>query len=83
MCIRNLEGPFRSPNCSSYVGMTLSTVKVAASWGPNDSSSPGFVSQQLDVPHIINYEPFRGFIVPKFTTCDRTSDPFDHIMHFR
>ena len=29
-------------------------------------------------PHIINYEPFRGFM-----TYDRTSDQFDHIMHFR
>ncbi|RVW55115.1 hypothetical protein CK203_066976 [Vitis vinifera] len=34
-------------------------------------------------PHIINYEPSRGFIVPKFTTYDGTSDLFDHIMHFR
>ena len=34
-------------------------------------------------PHIINYEPSRGFIVPKFTTYDGTSDPFDHIMHYR
>ena len=34
-------------------------------------------------PHIINYEPSRGFIVPKFMTYNRTSDPFDHIMHFR
>lgn len=34
-------------------------------------------------PYIINYEPFRGFIMPKFTMYDRTSDPFDHIMHFR
>ena len=34
-------------------------------------------------PHIINYEPSKGFIVPKFTTYDETSDPFDHIMHFR
>ena len=33
--------------------------------------------------HIINYEPSRGFIVPKFMTYDGTSDPLDHIMHFR
>ncbi|KAL6350174.1 hypothetical protein AAG906_004114 [Vitis piasezkii] len=31
-------------------------------------------------PHIINYEPSRGFIVPNFTTYDGTSDPFDHII---
>ena len=34
-------------------------------------------------PHIINYELFRRFIVPKFTTYDETSNPFNHIMHFR
>ena len=34
-------------------------------------------------PHIINYESSKEFIVPKFTTYDRTSDLFDHIMHFR
>ena len=34
-------------------------------------------------PHVINYEPSRGFIVPKFMTYNGTSDPFDHIMHFR
>ena len=34
-------------------------------------------------PHIIKYEPPRGFVVPKFTMYNGTSDPFDHIMHFR
>ena len=34
-------------------------------------------------PHIINYKPSRRFMVPKFTTYDGTSDPFDHIMHYR
>ena len=34
-------------------------------------------------PYIINYEPPRGFMVLKFTTYDGTSDPFDHIMHYR
>ena len=34
-------------------------------------------------PYIINYEPPRGFMVPKFSTYDGTSDPFDHIMHYR
>lgn len=33
-------------------------------------------------PHIINYEPTRGYIVPKFMTYDRTSDLFDHIMDY-
>nr|CAN69448.1 hypothetical protein VITISV_007849 [Vitis vinifera] len=33
--------------------------------------------------HIIHYEPPRGFLVPKFSTYDGTSDPFNHIMHYR
>ncbi|XP_059597878.1 uncharacterized protein LOC132254885 [Vitis vinifera] len=33
--------------------------------------------------HIIHYDPPRGFIVPKFSTYDGSSDPFDHIMHYR
>ncbi|RVW59243.1 hypothetical protein CK203_101424 [Vitis vinifera] len=32
---------------------------------------------------IIKYEPPRGFIVPKFSTYDGSSNPFDHIMHYR
>lgn len=34
-------------------------------------------------PRIINYEPLRVFIVPKFFTYDGSSDPFYHIMHYR
>lgn len=51
---------------------------------------PSFVSRWLDGmlsisfgPHIINYEPSKGFIVPKFMTYERISDSFDHIMHFK
>nr|CAN65131.1 hypothetical protein VITISV_005198 [Vitis vinifera] len=33
--------------------------------------------------HIIHYEPPRGFLVPKLSTYDGSSDPFDHIMHYR
>ena len=33
--------------------------------------------------HIIHYNPPRGFLVPKFSTYDGSSDPFDHIMHYR
>nr|CAN69696.1 hypothetical protein VITISV_012964 [Vitis vinifera] len=33
--------------------------------------------------HIIHYEPPRGFLVSKFSTYDGSSDPFDHIMHYR
>ncbi|KAL6329191.1 hypothetical protein AAG906_014800 [Vitis piasezkii] len=49
-----------------------------------------FISRRLDdilstpfSSHIINYEPLRGFLVPKFTAYDRSSDPFDHIMHYQ
>nr|CAN71008.1 hypothetical protein VITISV_025165 [Vitis vinifera] len=34
-------------------------------------------------PDIINYEPPRGFMVPKFSTYDGTSDLFDHITHYK
>ena len=50
----------------------------------------GSINRQLDdmlsmpfSPHIINYEPPRGFMVPKLSTYDGTSDPFDYIMHYR
>ena len=33
--------------------------------------------------HIINYEPSRRFMVLKFKIYDGTSDPFDHIMHYK
>ena len=53
--------------------------------GPPDS-----FSRRLDnmfstsfSPNIINYEPLRGLMVLKFSTYDRTNDPFDHIMHYR
>ncbi|KAL6323132.1 hypothetical protein AAG906_027402 [Vitis piasezkii] len=50
----------------------------------------GSISRQLDnmfsmpfFSRIINYKPPRGFIVPKFSVYDGSSDPFDHIMHYR
>ncbi|RVW48163.1 hypothetical protein CK203_084747 [Vitis vinifera] len=56
---------------------------------PNDSPI-GSISKRLDdmlstpfYSHIIHYEPPRGFLVPKFSTYDGSSDPFDHIMHYR
>nr|CAN83240.1 hypothetical protein VITISV_021676 [Vitis vinifera] len=33
--------------------------------------------------HIIQYDPPRGFLIPKFSAYDGSSDPFDHIMHYR
>ena len=35
------------------------------------------------IPYIINYEPLRGFMVPKFSTYNGTNNPFDHIMHYK
>ncbi|XP_010663850.1 uncharacterized protein LOC104882395 [Vitis vinifera] len=56
---------------------------------PNEPPS-GSISKRLDdmlstffCSHIIHYEPPRGFLVPKFSTYDESSDPFDHIMHYR
>ncbi|RVW14328.1 hypothetical protein CK203_099081 [Vitis vinifera] len=50
----------------------------------------GSISKRLDdmlstpfCSHIIHYKPPRGFLVPKFSTYDGSSDPFDHIMHYR
>ncbi|RVW97227.1 hypothetical protein CK203_025973 [Vitis vinifera] len=60
--------------------------------GRNIPNEPpiGSISKRLDdmlstpfCSHIINYEPPRGFLVPKFSTYDGTNDPFDHIMHYR
>ena len=60
--------------------------------GKNSSNEPpsGSISQRLDdmlsTPfgsHIIHYDPPRGFLVPKFSAYDGSSDPFDHIMHYR
>ena len=56
---------------------------------PNEPPS-GSISKRLDdmlstpfCSHIIHYDPPRGFLVPKFSTYDGSSDPFDHIMHYR
>ena len=32
---------------------------------------------------IIHYDPPRGFLMPKFSAYDGSSDSFDHIMHYR
>ncbi|KAL6345033.1 hypothetical protein AAG906_007764 [Vitis piasezkii] len=55
-----------------------------------NATPPGSISRQLDdmlsTPfsfHIIDYEPPREFIVPKFSAYDGSSDPFNHIMHYR
>ena len=56
---------------------------------PNEQPS-GSISKRLDnmlstpfCSHIIHYDPPRGFLVPKFSTYDGSSNLFDHIMHYR
>ena len=55
-----------------------------------DRGLPHFINRRLDdmfskpfSHHIINYEPSRRFMVLKFKIYDGTSDPFDHIMHYK
>ncbi|RVW32027.1 hypothetical protein CK203_104425 [Vitis vinifera] len=53
---------------------------------PPISSISKRLDDMLSTPfcsHIIHYESPRGFLVPKFSTYDGSSDPFDHIMHYR
>ncbi|RVX14217.1 hypothetical protein CK203_011127 [Vitis vinifera] len=64
-------------------------VRQAGKSFPNEPPI-GSISKRLDdmlstpfCSHIIHYEPPRGFLVPKFSTYDGSSDPFDHIMHYR
>ena len=60
--------------------------------GRNSSNEqpPCSISKRLDdmlstpfSSHIIYYDPPRGFLMPKFSAYDGSSDPFDHIMHYR
>ncbi|XP_034706262.1 uncharacterized protein LOC117929923 [Vitis riparia] len=64
-------------------------VRQAGRNPPNEPPT-GSISKRLDdmlstpfCSHIIHYDPPRGFLVPKFSTYDGSSDPFDHIMHYR
>ncbi|KAL6351309.1 hypothetical protein AAG906_035101 [Vitis piasezkii] len=36
-----------------------------------------------ETSRIINYDPPRGFLVSKFSAYNGSSDPFDHIIHYR
>ena len=66
--------------------------QVVRQAGRNSSNEPppGSISRRLDdmlstpfSSRIIHYDPPRGFLVPKFSAYDGSSDPFDHIMHYR
>ena len=88
--VKTLEarlGPSTAAIVSEWPSDSLRKQQAGA---PADQVPPGSISQQLDDmlstlfdPHIIIYEPSRGFILPKFMTYDETRNPFDHIMHFR
>ena len=63
--------------------------QVVRQAGRNSSNEPptGSISKRLDdmlstpfCSHIIHYDPLRGFLMPKFSAYDGSSDPFDHIM---
>ena len=32
--------------------------------------------------HILDYEPPGGFVIPTFTMCDSSFDPYDHMLHY-
>ncbi|RVW34642.1 hypothetical protein CK203_117709 [Vitis vinifera] len=83
--------PHRDPMVTPMVRNVHSHLAVRQD-GRNLPSEPpiGSISKRLDdmlfmplCSHIIHYEPPRGFLVPKFFTYDGSSDPFDHIMHYR
>ena len=65
------------------------TVHQAERNPPNEPPTSS-ISKRLDnmlsmsfCSHIIHYDSPRGLLVPKFSTYDGSSDPFDHIMHYR
>ncbi|RVW16584.1 hypothetical protein CK203_069351 [Vitis vinifera] len=83
--------PHRDPMVTPMMLNVHSHLAVQQAGGnlPNEPLI-GSISKRLDdmlstpfCSHIIHYEPPRGFLVPKFSTYDGSSDPFDHIMHYR
>ncbi|RVW70662.1 hypothetical protein CK203_059000 [Vitis vinifera] len=83
--------PHRDPMVTPMV-QNVHPHLAARQAGRNLPNEPpiGSISKRLDdmlstpsCSHIIHFEPPRGFLVPKFSTYDGSSDPFDHIMHYR
>ena len=33
--------------------------------------------------HILDYEPPRGFVIPAFSMFDGSTDPYDHMLHYK
>ena len=90
MCSNNLRGLLWSLSYSGHAKLVFLTISTTTCRPLIERGPLGFVNGRLDDmistpfnPYIIDYEPPRGFMVPKFTTYDKTSDPFDHILHYR
>ena len=54
----------------------LHLVYFTTVWGLED-----MLSSPLG-PHILSYEPPRGFVMPSFTMYDGSTDSYDHMLHF-
>ena len=57
------------------IGLTFYMSPIALSRRPDD---------MLSLPlgqHILDYEPFRVFVIPAFSTFDFSTDPYDHMLH--
>ena len=90
MCSNNLRGLLWSLSYSGHAKLVFLTTSTTACRPLIERGPLGFVNRRLDDmfstpfnPYIIDYEPPRGFMMPKFMTYDKTSDPFDHFLHYR
>ncbi|RVW61066.1 hypothetical protein CK203_045809 [Vitis vinifera] len=90
MHIRCLEGAVGPTKTGGTTKLSTSTVGVASYARAHKKAPLGSISRRLDDmlstsfdPHIISYKPPRRFLVPKFTMYNGTSDPFDHLLHYR
>ncbi|RVW25288.1 hypothetical protein CK203_110567 [Vitis vinifera] len=89
-CNYSLGGVSWPLSCTHHVGLSSTPTTTTNQRGCGKLSHSDSISRRLDDmfstsfnSHIINYEPLRGFIMPKFSVYDGFSDPFDHIMHYR
>ena len=57
------------------VGPTFYSQPTALIRGPHDMLS------SLLRPHILNYEPPQGSVMPTFAMFDGSNDPYDHMVH--
>ena len=86
----SLEAHFEPSSSPTLQGHATRPLMARVGKDPSHTAPPGSISRRLDdmlstpfSPRIIKYEPPRGFIVLKFSTYDGSSDPFNHIMHYR